>query len=171
MQQALISFLLCLLLVGCGGREDSSAYVATPHTVPKIEPDTLRMPRVEGEGTLSIADFRGKIVLINFFGSQSDENRAEIPELNAIAKDFHERPFQLLGITLDLKPQIYVKDDLRFTPPTFPCATGGKASRQAFPSIRVLPTKWLLDREGRVVKRYEGAVSFTQVRADISELL
>lgn len=171
MRKALQILAAVLLAVSC--RERDAGRVPPPVLVPPptVQPELLKMKLLDGEGVVSLSDFRGKIVLVNFFGAAKDECRAEIGELNTLANDLRDRPFQLIGITFDLKPQIYVKEDLRSSMPTFPCALGEKPARQAFPSVRVLPTKWLLDREGKIVKRYEGAASFTQIRADISELL
>lgn len=167
----ILAVLPALLAASCGPREAALQPPKAPPEPPKIVSDQLRMARVFGEGQAAIADFRGQVLLVVFLAGASDECRAEIAGLNALAADMHGRPFALLGITMDLKPQIYVKEDLRYAQPNFPCVLGDKPARQAFPSVRALPTKWLYDRAGSVAKRYEGAVSLTQIRADIDELM
>jgi thiol-disulfide isomerase/thioredoxin len=167
--------LLCVLggvlLCSCGPREQQYPPPTATQSEPlKVPPDQLRFPMVSGEGQASISDFRGKVLLVNFFGGSSEECRAEIEPLNALLSELSGKPVAFLGIALDLKPQIYVKEDLRPTPPAFPCVLGNKLARQAFPSVRAVPTKWLLDRDGKIVKKYEGAPAMLQIRADIDEL-
>ena len=120
---------------------------------------------------LSLDQFRGKLVLVNFFAASVEECRSDLVALNALQSRLQGRPFTVVGIAMDLKPQIYIASDLRYTMPVFPCAIGGKPARQVFPEIRALPTKWLLDRDGRVLRRYEAAAGLDQISADIEELL
>lgn len=164
--------LLCTMMVSCQQRERTELPPVAPPAEPlKVAPEQLRMSLVAGEGQAAISDYRGKFLLVNFFGASSPECRAEIAELNALASDLHAKPFALLGIAMDFKPQIYVAGELRESPPAFPYVLGGRAARQAFPTVRALPTKWLLDRDGKVVKRYEGETPMALIRADIDELL
>ncbi len=160
------------LLAACQQRERPVLPpVAGPAEALKVPPEQLRMPLVIGEGQAAISDYRGKVLLVNFFGGSSEECREEIAPLNALLAELNGKPFAMIGVAMDLKPQIYVADDLRDSQPAFPYVLGGKIARQAFPTVRVLPTKWLMDRSGQVVKRYEGATSLMQVRADIDELM
>lgn len=140
-------------------------------TAPRVAAEQLRMPLVKGEGQAAIADYRDKVLLVNFFAAGMEECRHEIADLNKLVTDMQGRPFAVLGIAMDLKPPIYVADEMRYTAPAFPYVLGGKPGRQSFPSVRALPTKWLYDRNGNVARRYEGAASITQIRADIDELL
>lgn len=134
-------------------------------------PSQYRMQLLAGAGELALDDFRGKVLLVNFFAAASDECRAEIPELNALHERMQAASFSVVGVAMDLKPQIYVASELRGVLPVFPCAIGGKPARQVFPEIRALPTKWLVDRTGKVVHRYEAAVPLAQVQADLEGLL
>lgn len=163
--------MLSLLAASCRQREEPEPAFTTAAAPPRVIAEQLRMPLVAGEGQAALEDFRGKVLLVDFFGGSMEECRAEIPPLNALLAEMNGKPFALLGIAMDLKPQIYVADDMRDAQPAFPYVLGGKPARQAFPSVHVLPTKWLLDRSGNIVKRYEGATPLTQIRADMDELL
>lgn len=171
-QNAFIAVSLCALAVaGCRERAQESTAIPVEEP-PVVAPELLRMPAVAGEGQFAMADFRGKVLLVSFFASGMDECRAEIVPLNTMVAELGSRPFALLGIAMDLKkPQIYVASDLRSSPPHFPYVLGGRAARQAFPEVKALPTKWLLDRDGKVVKRYEGGTPLAEIRADIEGLL
>lgn len=129
------------------------------------------MPPLTGSATLGISDFRGKVVLVNFFVSGSESCRDEMLELNALQATYAARGFSVFGVAMDLKPPVYVASDLRSAMPTFPCAVGGREARQVFGSVKALPTRWLLDPEGRTVKVFEGAAPLEGVRKELDRLL
>ena len=159
-------------LAGCGGHSpETGTSDQPPAAAPKPAPEVLRMQLVSDDKTVALSDFRGKVLLVDFFASASDSCRAEIAPLNALYAELSVRPFAMLGITLDLKPQVYVESDLHFSQPDFPCALGGRNARDAFPGAQALPTKWLLDRNGVVVKRYNGPVPIADIRTDIEKCL
>lgn len=160
-----------LAAASCRQRETPPAPPGATEAAPRVAAEQLRMPLVKGEGQAAIADYRDKVLLVNFFAAGMEECRQEIADLNKLVADMQGRPFAVLGIAMDLKPPIYVADGMRYTAPAFPYVLGGKPGRQSFPSVRALPTKWLYDRNGNVARRYEGAASITQIRADIDELL
>ena len=50
------------------------------------------MPLVIGEGQAAISDYRGKVLLVNFFGGSSEECREEIAPLNALLAELNGKP-------------------------------------------------------------------------------
>ena len=162
---------MILLLAACDSKPSTTSTepVVREHVAPS--PGQYRMQLLTGSGQLALDDFRGKIVLVEFFAAGSEEGRCSVAALNNLQALWRGRPFTAVGIAMDLKPQIYIASDLRSGMPTYPCAIGGKPARQVFPEVRALPTRWILDREGRVVRRYESAIALETVVTDLEDLL
>lgn len=171
-RHAILAATVLALLSACAPDSDRNAAIPAPPTTPTAAtPMSLRMPALTGNATIGLADFRGKVVLVTFLVSAAETCREDITELNAIQSALTAKGFSVVGIAMDLKPPVYVASDLRSCMPAFPCAVGGRDARQTFTTVKALPTWWILDREGRTVKTFEGAVALDTIRKELGGLL
>lgn len=95
---------------------------------------------------------RGKVVLIDFWDVQCGPCRKEMPNLKAIYKDFKDRGFEILGISLDTDKKLlgdYLKQAA--LPWQIACSWDGWNDRTAkLYGINATPSTWLIDRDGIV---------------------
>lgn len=121
----------------------------------------------------SLADLRGKVVLIDFWATWCAPCRAEIPEYIALQAKHGADGLVVLGMSLDTLPTEAVRDFVRKAGINYPVIVTDSEIAEAY-NVQVLPTTVLIDREGRVRHRKEGAMRDAeayagQVRALLAE--
>jgi thiol-disulfide isomerase/thioredoxin len=117
----------------------------------------LAMRDLDGR-PLSSADWRGKVVIVNFWATWCPPCRAEIPDLVALQNKYRDR-LLIIGISQDEGSVEVVKQFVAAHQMNYPVVMMTPEIDQAFPGIRALPTSFILDRESRVVQRHVGLLN------------
>jgi cytochrome c biogenesis protein CcmG/thiol:disulfide interchange protein DsbE len=117
------------------------------------------LPRLDAEGTLSLADLRGKAVVINFWASWCDPCKEEAAVLEAAWREHRDEGLVVLGVDFnDLRG-----DALRFMERygmTYPVVYDRDGELVAEFGATAVPETFFVDRQGRLVgKRIIGAVN------------
>jgi thiol-disulfide isomerase/thioredoxin len=123
-------------------------------------PDAKR-PDLEGKPR-SLAEWQGKLVLVNFWASWCAPCREEMPLLDATQKRLAGKGLQVIGIAND--SAVATKDFLAKTPVAYPILVDdpdrGEDLSEIFGNARdVLPYTVLLGRDGRILARRAGNFS------------
>lgn len=144
------------LLSGCAGRDPA--------------PDA---PFVRLDGSASrIAELRGKVVLVNFWATSCATCVAEMPGLIDTHRRFQARGYETLAVAMSYDPPAYVSNFAqRRELPFWVAIDNTGVIAKAFGDIRLTPTTFLIDKRGRIVKRYVGAPDFKALNALVDELL
>ena len=120
--------------------------------------------------TVTLAAFRGKVTLVNFWASWCDPCREEFPLMAGLYREFDRKDFAIAAISDDVdagKMRAFVR---QFRPP-FPILVGGGRMKQTY-HYRGLPYSVLLDRHGRVIERifgFGGEEEFRDLHATIAK--
>ena len=116
--------------------------------------------------------FRGKVVLVDFWATWCPPCRRSMPELQAVHERWQGRDFTVLGISVDQHGAAPVEKFIAEHGLTYPIAIDDPqdpvSSRWG---VRVLPTAFLVDREGRIVRRWTGAADPGELDRRLSALL
>jgi thiol-disulfide isomerase/thioredoxin len=126
------------------------------------------LPNLDGD-TVRLADYAGRITLINFWASWCDPCREEFPHMAELYRSTSQRDFDIAAISDDVHRGEMLQFLERFGPP-FPVLVGGGRMKAMY-HYRGLPYSILLDREGRVVRRifgFSGAPAFAELRRAIA---
>jgi cytochrome c biogenesis protein CcmG, thiol:disulfide interchange protein DsbE len=133
--------------------------VAQGQTPPAPAASTM-LPALTGAGKSSLAAYRGKVVLLNFWASWCEPCKAEAPQLEQTQRQLQSHDGTVLGVTyLDASP-----DSRRFarefglTYPSLRDTTGEFA--HAYGTDQ-LPESFLIDRQGRITAISRGQVTST----------
>lgn len=115
----------------------------------------FNIPRLETKGMISLKQYRGKVVYVDFWASWCGPCRQSLPALNSIRKEFRSKGFEVIAINLDEE-----RDDamafLKEFPVAYPTArdTSGKVP-EAYGLVG-MPTAYLIDRKGNIDMVHEG---------------
>jgi cytochrome c biogenesis protein CcmG/thiol:disulfide interchange protein DsbE len=119
---------------------------------------------------LSLSQYKGKVVLLNFWATWCDPCRREIPRFVDLQKKYGNQGFQIVGVSLD--------DDAKAVPPfyqqykmNYPVAVGNEKVAESFGNILGLPVNLLIDRDGRIAARHLGEADISQLENEIKYLL
>ena len=105
--------------------------------------------------SLSSTDWRGKVVLINFWATWCGPCRAEIPALVALQERYRDRLF-ILGVSEDEGPPDGVKRFATGLKINYPVVMLTPELERLFPGVGAIPTTFVIDREGRLVQKHVG---------------
>ena len=121
--------------------------------------------------TTSLTDYRGKVVLLDFWATWCTGCKLEIPWFSEFQKAYAAQGFVVVGVAMDASGWTVVKPFLAETHVPYPVLLGDGPTAQRF-GIQSLPDTFLIDREGRVAAAYRaGLVDKTDVEANIKSLL
>lgn len=167
------------LLAGCGASgagsdqaADGTGYVSGGGTVTTIPPDDRKpAPALEGETLdgerFSLADYAGKVVVLNVWGSWCSPCRKEAPDLAAAANSLAEKNVAFVGIntrdaTKDPAKAFVRRFDVPYPSVYDPDGALLLGFRETLPP-KAIPSTLVVDPEGRVAARVLGVVSRTTV--------
>lgn len=143
-------------LTGCAGRDQA--------------PDSTFV-LLDGTRTTT-ADLRGKVTLVNFWATTCVTCVKEMPELVATHQKFAARGYETLAVAMAYDPPAWVLNFAQSRQLPFKVAldnTGDIA--KAWGDVKLTPTTYLLDKQGRIVKRYVGEPEMGALHQLIEELL
>jgi cytochrome c biogenesis protein CcmG/thiol:disulfide interchange protein DsbE len=117
---------------------------------------------------ISTADWRGRVVLVNFWATWCPPCRAEIPDLVALQEKYKEH-LQIIGVSQDEGSPEEVRRFASEYKINYPIVMSTPEIRQYFPNVYALPTTFVINRETRIVQKHLGmlrpAVTETEARA------
>lgn len=118
------------------------------------------------------AQLLGKVVLVNFWATDCATCVKEMPQLVATHEKYKSRGFETVAVSMRYDPPAYVvryaeDHDLPFG---VAIDNTGQIARQ-FGNVEATPTSVLIDKKGRVVRRYRGEPDFAALHALVEKLL
>ena len=121
------------------------------------EPVEFTLQRL-GDGPVSLSDFRGEWVVINYWATWCAPCRKEMPELSALHDE--RADVTVLGLAFEDLDDSEFEEFLDTAPVSYPILKVDVYDPpEPFGAPRVLPTPIILDRAGRAVKAFLGPVT------------
>lgn len=120
--------------------------------VGKALPDLPSSVDLDGE-PISLAEYRGKVVLLDFWKTDCVPCIAEMPNVKAVYAAYHSRGFEVIGISFDLDETVLHKFIKKNELPWRQIFAGERQSSPVAQKYRIegIPTRFLIGREGRVI--------------------
>jgi peroxiredoxin len=126
---------------------------------------------LQGE-KITTASLRGKVVLVNFWATDCVTCIKEMPDITATYNKYRAQGFETIAVAMRHDPPNYVlnyvdKNKLPFTVALDPMGELAKA----FGEVKLTPTTFVIDRQGKVVTRILGEPDFAKLHALLEEKL
>lgn len=103
-----------------------------------------------------LADYKGKVVLLNFWATWCAPCEAERPVLVDLESTYKDRGFAVVAVAMDHDGPAVVPPFLMLHGANFRVAYGNDDLAQKFGGLALLPMTWFIDRDGRIAARMQG---------------
>lgn len=118
-----------------------------------------------------LSDYRGKVVLINFWATWCPPCRAEMPDLVRLQRQHKRHGLQIIGITYPPESKIRVRRFARSLKVNYPIILGTRQIKTRFSSEEALPLTVVIDREGKISEVISGILLPQEFDEKIKPLL
>ena len=193
---SILVFVICLLVIvvwadrkwPAGGMEIRNQGASNPAGASSSDSDsglsdaalqTLPIPDLEGKN-VTLSDYKGKVVLVDFWATWCDPCRIEIPWLIDMQQKYASRGFVILGVSMDEDGKKAVDPFLaseRFDvngqklPINYQILLGSDDIADKFGGIIGMPTSMLFTRDGKRIKTFIGITSYDEIDQAIQSQL
>jgi len=120
---------------------------------------------------LRLSDFKGKVVILDFWATWCPPCRREIPGFVSIQKKYADKGFTVIGVSVDEQGPSVVKPFMRLLEMNYPVVMGTPKIVVDYGGIEAIPTTFVIDRQGNVVTAYEGFTDQATFESVIAPLL
>jgi peroxiredoxin len=142
---------------------------AKPESERRTAPD-FSLKDATGQ-TVKLSDYRGKVVLLNFWATWCGPCKLEIPWFIDFQRKLKDQGFSVIGVSMDDEGWEAVKPFVSEEGMNYPVVLGNESLSQLYGGIESLPTTFIIDREGKIAAVHIGLVSKTRYEKDLEEVL
>jgi len=163
-QVAALSSALLLFLAGCSHPRELKSE-AQRKAAPNF---TLK----DADGNpVNLTDYRGKVVLVNFWATWCGPCEVEIPWFVEFEQKYRDQGFAVLGLSMDDDGWKAVRPYIASHKINYRVMIASEVVSQQFGDIDSLPTSFVLDRQGRIATNHVGLVDKRDYQNEILKLL
>jgi len=130
---------------------------------------SISLTDIEGK-KLDLADYKGKVVVLDFWATWCGPCRIEIPGLIEMQDKYAKEGFSVIGISFDdeAEPVVQFYKDYKMN---YPVAVGNQRIGELYGGVLGLPTTFLIGRDGRIYAKHTGATNPSILEDEVRQLL
>jgi thiol-disulfide isomerase/thioredoxin len=131
----------------------------------------FKVKDVDGK-TVNLADYKGKVVMMNFFATWCGPCKFETPMFVQLQEQYRSQGVAFLGVQIDDDPALLkpFKDEYKVNYPLL-LANDRDDVQEAYGPFWGLPVTLMIKRDGTICKRHMGLASREQMEKEIKNLL
>jgi cytochrome c biogenesis protein CcmG/thiol:disulfide interchange protein DsbE len=118
-----------------------------------------------------LSDYKGKVVLLNFWATWCAPCKAEIPWFAEFERTYKRRGFVVLGVSMDDDGWKSVRPYMDAKKIGYRIALGNETLAKNYGGVESLPETLLIDRDGRIAARHIGIVNKSEYENEIIHIL
>jgi len=130
------------------------------------------LPSLDGKGQVSLEQYKGKVVWLDFWASWCPPCLTSVPEIEALRKEMPASQFQIVAINIDEKPD-KARRFLQKQPVGYPSASDPSGQLPEVFGLETMPTSYLIDQKGviRLVHKGYRAGDIDKIKAEATKLM
>jgi peroxiredoxin len=121
--------------------------------------------------SLGLSDFKGKVILLNFWATWCGPCKTEIPWFIEFETQFQGRGFTVIGVSMDEDGWKVVNPYVADHKINYPIVLANEEVNELYGGIEALPTTLLIGRDGKVAFLHAGLISREDYEKEIRRLL
>lgn len=165
-------------VIGCGGKNvkdvSSNNNTQTTSMAASTVDNSNKAPDFALTGTdgntIKLSDFRGKVVILDFWATWCPPCRKGIPDLIQLKKDFKDK-LVIIGISVDTDTQKDVVPFIKKMGINYHVAYAGDNITQAYGGVQAIPTSFVINKNGDIVKSFVGLQDISTYQSLVTTLL
>ncbi len=163
--------LMAIGLISCApqSKADEADAAVRPVKDRKTAPD-FKLKDTDGI-SVSLADYKGKTILLNFWATWCGPCKVEIPWFVEFENKYKDKGFAVLGVAMDEEGWEVIKPYIAEKKVYYRSLAGDDATAQLYGGVDSLPTTFLVDKNGMIAGVHVGLVSKSEYEKDIQTLL
>ncbi len=151
---------LILFIVNNSGNEPKEGPLPPNYTTASTHPTApdFTLPTPDGK-KIKLSDYRGKVVILDFWATWCPPCRRGIPDLIDLKKRYGDKGLEIIGISLDeitRGTQAQVIPFMKNYGINYPIVFGNMQIVQNFGGIRSIPTSFVIDKDGKIIANFVG---------------
>jgi peroxiredoxin len=112
---------------------------------------------------ISTSDLKGKVYLVNFWATDCDTCVQEMPKMVQTYNRFKSKGLEFVAVAMQYDPPMYVMNYSQTRQLPFKVAMDDGSAAKQFGNVQLTPTTFLVDKHGRILKRYVGEPQFAEL--------
>lgn len=128
----------------------------------KVSSIDFTLKNTEGK-KVSLKDYRGKTVMLNFWATWCPPCRSEMPSMEKLSKIMDKKSFEILAVNIQEKKHVVV-NFLEKNNYTFPVVLDVNAEAATIYQVRSIPTTYIIDKEGYITAAFAGAKEWDETK-------
>lgn len=137
--------------------------------VNKIAP-SFTLSNIKGE-KVKFSDFKGKVVLLNFWATWCSSSLKEIPYFISLYDQYKKQGFEMISISVDKEDIKGIKSFAEQYKINYPILISDQSVLKLYGGISYIPTTFLIDKEGKIRSQYIGYRDKSIFESDIESLI
>lgn len=130
----------------------------------------FKLKDIDGKD-VKLSDYKGKVVIVDFWATWCVPCKKEIPDFIDLQNKYKNQGFTFIGISVDEDGAKVVKPFYKEMKMNYPVVLMDDKIQEQFGGIRGYPTTFLIDQNGKIIKKYFGTTEKKVFEDDIQSLL
>jgi len=119
---------------------------------------------------VSLTDFKGKVVVLNFWATWCAPCLREMPGLEKIYQNYKEQGVAVVGVAIVSKSED-IPRQARKASVNYPILIGNKEIIAAYKNFYSIPQTFIIGRDGRIRKQFSGMLNYAAFEKEVASLL
>jgi peroxiredoxin len=160
---------LVATLLAVGLLSSCSSPRSTPESATRKSAPDFALPRRHG-GLTRLSDYRGKLLVLDFWATWCGPCRVEIPWFNELVLKYKDSGLAVLGVSMDEKGWQAIDPFVSELKIAYPIVLGNDSINRQY-GVGPPPTTFVIDREGKIAAAFAGLVNRKVFEDEIQRLL